>query len=430
MCNVRNSSKPSRSFLLLQCFLVAALVSACGGGGGNSDDPASVEISGNAIKGPVANATVTAHVAEADGGRGAALGAGTTDANGAYSITLDPASANAVLLVLTGGSYMDEASSNMINLNAGETLEAYIRMPSSGGITVNITALTSMAAGMVRNHIANGETLGVAINNAQQKIANMFEVGNVLYTLPPAPADLADASPQEINYSLISAGLSQLDFNDATRSMFEILTEITADIEADGVWGNGSAAYGPDDLLAAIAQFLANKPGITATVSPTVATALGATALDFNLASDNAAPVISGAPATTVAENAAYSFTPTASDADGDTLTFSITNKPAWATFDAATGALTGTPTNANVGTTSGIVITVDDQQGAPNSTASLAPFDLTVTNSNDAPIISGTPPTTVAQGALYTFAPTASDADGDTLTFSITNKPAWATFD
>ncbi|MEN8801469.1 MAG: putative Ig domain-containing protein, partial [Thiogranum sp.] len=72
-----------------------------------------------------------------------------------------------------------------------------------------------------------------------------------------------------------------------------------------------------------------------------------------------------------------------AEDADGDTLTFSIQSAPAWATLDPATGALTGTPTNADVGTTSGILISVSDGN---NPAVSLPAFDLTVNNVNDAP--------------------------------------------
>ena len=56
--------------------------------------------------------------------------------------------------------------------------------------------------------------------------------------------------------------------------------------------------------------------------------------------SKNAAPVIQGtaAPAVTVGQD--YSFQPTAHDADQDKLTFTIANKPAWASFDADTGKL------------------------------------------------------------------------------------------
>ena len=38
----------------------------------------------------------------------------------------------------------------------------------------------------------------------------------------------------------------------------------------------------------------------------------------------------------------------------------------------------------------------------------------------NIAPLIAGTPPTSVVQGAMYSFAPTASDQNGDSLVYRI----------
>jgi hypothetical protein len=139
----------------------------------------------------------------------------------------------------------------------------------------------------------------------------------------------------------------------------------------------------------------------------------------------NRTPTITGSPAGAVAVGQAYSFTPSASDPDGQALTFSITNKPSWATFSASTGRLSGTPAAANVGSTSNIVIAVTD--GA--ASASLPAFAISVVAANGAPIISGTPATTVTAGQAYSFTPTASDPNGQALTFSITNKPSWATF-
>jgi hypothetical protein len=140
----------------------------------------------------------------------------------------------------------------------------------------------------------------------------------------------------------------------------------------------------------------------------------------------NRAPTISGRAPGSVVAGQAYAFTPSAADADGDDLTFSIANKPAWASFNTSTGALTGTPTDQQVGTYSNIVVSVSDGQAS----ASLAPFAVQVTAANRAPTISGTPATTVTTGQAYSFRPTASDPDGDTLTFTIANKPAWASFD
>ena len=148
-------------------------------------------------------------------------------------------------------------------------------------------------------------------------------------------------------------------------------------------------------------------------------------AFNLQVIQPNRAPTLSGTPATAVNVNEAYSFTPTASDADNDTLTFSVTNPPAWATFSTTTGKLSGTPTAA--GTTTGVVISVTDGKSAP---VSLPAFNIQVIQPNRAPTLSGTPATAVNVSETYSFTPTASDADNDTLTFSITNPPAWATFD
>ncbi|MBI4896399.1 MAG: hypothetical protein HY832_02525, partial [Candidatus Aenigmarchaeota archaeon] len=56
-----------------------------------------------------------------------------------------------------------------------------------------------------------------------------------------------------------------------------------------------------------------------------------------------------------------YTFTPNAGDQDGDQLVFSISNKPAWAIFNASSGVLGGTAGPGDVGTWANIVISVSD---------------------------------------------------------------------
>jgi hypothetical protein len=143
-------------------------------------------------------------------------------------------------------------------------------------------------------------------------------------------------------------------------------------------------------------------------------------------APSNQPPTISGTPPTTVVATKPYDFTPTAADADSPVLTFTIINKPAWASFSSTTGRLSGTPNRTQTGTTNNITITVSDG----SLSAKLPAFSITVSPApNLAPAISGTPATTVQVGKPYSFTPTATDADGDTITFVITNKPTWATF-
>jgi Putative Ig domain len=145
---------------------------------------------------------------------------------------------------------------------------------------------------------------------------------------------------------------------------------------------------------------------------------------------DNLAPVISGTPATSVVAGSSYYFRPTATDANGDRLRFTITSKPAWANFSTKTGRLSGTPGLASVGTYSNIVISVSDRKASTSLPAFAIQVDAaTVSTANSAPVISGTPATSVLAGSAYSFQPTATDADADPLSFSISNMPAWASF-
>jgi len=142
----------------------------------------------------------------------------------------------------------------------------------------------------------------------------------------------------------------------------------------------------------------------------------------------NTPPVITGTPATSVTANSAYQFQPVASDADGDALGYSIANKPSWASFNTGTGRLGGTPSDAQTGNYGGIVISVSDG----TDSASLPAFSIQVDAApvvNNPPVIGGTPATSVTANSAYQFQPVASDADGDTLSYSIANKPSWASF-
>jgi len=119
------------------------------------------------------------------------------------------------------------------------------------------------------------------------------------------------------------------------------------------------------------------------------------------VAKANTAPSISGVPSGAATTGKAYSFTPSAADPDGQTLKFAITNKPAWAVFDTASGRLYGTPTSANLGTFSSIVISVTDGL----ATSALSGFSIVVAN----PAPAGT--------ATLSWLPPTQNVDGTPLT-------------
>ena len=141
----------------------------------------------------------------------------------------------------------------------------------------------------------------------------------------------------------------------------------------------------------------------------------------------NNRPSISGNPGAVAVIGSNWSFTPSASDQDGDALSFSITNKPNWAEFNASTGSLSGRPRPGQEGNYSDIGIAVSDGE----ELAELTAFAIVVqeTSANSAPTIAGSPPSSGTVGQDYSFTPLARDADNDRLIFAIANKPNWANF-
>ncbi len=114
----------------------------------------------------------------------------------------------------------------------------------------------------------------------------------------------------------------------------------------------------------------------------------------------NAPPTIQGQPSANVMAGQAYSFQPSASDPNNDTLTFSVTGLPAWATFNASTGRVSGTPSASDIATYSGIRISVSDGQAS----ASLNAFSITVAD-------------VVIGSATLSWTPPTENSDGSTLT-------------
>lgn len=112
----------------------------------------------------------------------------------------------------------------------------------------------------------------------------------------------------------------------------------------------------------------------------------------------NNAPSISGSPTLDVVQGTPYSFTPTASDPDGDSLSFSISGQPPWTMFDGSTGTLDGTPGQVDVRIHPDIVISVSDGQAS----SSLAPFAINVTASAAGTVtLNWTAPMTNADGTM-----------------------------
>ncbi|MCU7935407.1 MAG: tandem-95 repeat protein [Candidatus Thiodiazotropha sp. (ex Dulcina madagascariensis)] len=168
----------------------------------------------------------------------------------------------------------------------------------------------------------------------------------------------------------------------------------------------------------------------THTVSVRVDDGRGGTASqNFTLtvnAVPNTAPSITSTPVTTATEGVAYSYDVDATDADGDTLSYSLVTAPAGMTIDGASGLIAWTPTTAQIGSHP-VSVQVDDGNGGTATQSYTVTVDAAP---NTAPSITSTPVTTVTEGEAYGYDVDASDADGDTLSYSLVTAPAGMTID
>lgn len=124
----------------------------------------------------------------------------------------------------------------------------------------------------------------------------------------------------------------------------------------------------------------------------------------------------------TTPENTAVEILLSGTDADGDTLTFTIGTAPANGILSGVAPTVTYTPAASFVGIDS-FTFGVEDGQGGQDEGV----VTIEVTAVNGVPVAEDQDVTT-EQGIPVTFTLAASDPDGDDLTFSITSEPTFGT--
>ncbi len=131
----------------------------------------------------------------------------------------------------------------------------------------------------------------------------------------------------------------------------------------------------------------------------------------FTVNAVNDAPVITSLPDTVAVQGQLYRYQVTATDADsGDVLHYRLLQAPAFLSIDSVSGLISGTPGNSDVGKHD-VTLQVHDSSWATD----VQSYQLTVKNTNDAPVVSDIPDQTIDEG--QSFAPIhlddyVSDAD------------------
>lgn len=145
-------------------------------------------------------------------------------------------------------------------------------------------------------------------------------------------------------------------------------------------------------------------------------------AVSVTVAAVNDAPVILSTAPTSATEGVEYRYAVDADDVDGPTLAYSLATAPAGMQISES-GLITWTPADGI--STANVIVAVSDGSDSGSVTQS---FTIAVTDVNDAPVITSVAPTSVILGEEYTYTPSATDAENDSLTWSLTQKPAGMT--
>lgn len=144
------------------------------------------------------------------------------------------------------------------------------------------------------------------------------------------------------------------------------------------------------------------------------------------ISTPNVAPVLAAIGNKSILEGGNLGFTASASDPDGDSLTFSASGLPAGAGFNSSTGLFSWTPASDQSGQYS-VTISVSDGAASDSEVIQITVTDVAV---NQAPVLALIGDKAVDEGDTQFIPISATDPDGDSLTYSVGSLPSGATFD
>jgi uncharacterized repeat protein (TIGR01451 family) len=332
-----------------------------------------------------------------------------------YTLTvnnLGPAAANQVQLIntlpanvslnsVTGTDWACNQSGNTVTcdlaaLAVGTTanpITVTVLANSSGTLNNTATVSSSVTDPNSANNSRTATTTVTAANQAPvlSPIGNQtVTLGDTLnFTVSATDLDgdnLSFSLPNPLAGATIEASSGELSWTPGTTGTFEL----TVNVIDDGI------------------PSLSDEQTFSITVTPA-----------------NQAPVLENIRAQLIALGSPFSFTASATDPDGDNLSFSLPNPLAGATIDATSGELSWTP-----GITGTFDLTVNVTDDGFPSLSDEQTFSITVHPVNLAPVLENIGDQLIALGSPFSFTVSATDPDGNSLTFSLENAPAGATMD
>ena len=200
----------------------------------------------------------------------------------------------------------------------------------------------------------------VILDSSKTTSTDVANVANIEAWISGLITPTWDASPNTMIAKNVASAVNgtQIVTSAATVSSGSITYSLTGD-------DSSSFAISTSGVVSTSLDLAAGSYDFTVVATPAVGTALSKA---FSV-SVNTPPTLAAVSCGSGFAGSAYSCSsPSGSDADGDSLSYSLVSGPSWLSVDAGTGVLSGSP--ATAGTVSNIVVAVTDGSDTTNSAA------------------------------------------------------------
>jgi len=372
---------------------------------------------------------------------------------GSASYTLGDNDVGTTITVIA--SYIDGGGTSESVSSVGVGPVVNVNDPPSGTVGIDNSAPAEDDVLTASNSLTDADGMGTVSYQWQRNSVNIVSATSASYTLGDDDvgtlirviASYTDGGGANESVSSIGVGPivnvndppgGVVNIDNTTPAQGDVLNASNSLSDADGMgtvsyqWQragtNISGATGPAYTL--VQADVGTAIRVVASYTDLLGTAESVASVPTSLVSNvNDPPVITNVANASAPINVPYNFLPDVEDPDADDTTSFTHNAslPAWLSFNPATGALSGTPTIAVVGSVVSGNITVTDGASASGQVS----FSITVTGSNSAPVISGTPLTTIGEDMEYSFSVDSTDPDlEDTASYFLQNNPSWMSID
>ncbi len=242
--------------LLVVAALGLGLTSVGGCGGGLGPLPSMsllpvtasrFQVSGSAIKNQIQGATATVFSLNADGSDGAAVGTGTTDGSGRFTLSLSSLPSGPVRITVTGGAYLSESSGGQVQSTS--PISAVLDSVTNGQADIVVSPLTEFVSRLTESGMSHGQSFAAAHQAAEDLIRNFYGFGASvrLETLLPLYTKAAASSdPDAFRLGMVLGGLVKEGEDLKPGSPDDLIAALAADI-ADGVF-DGKSGTTPVDM--------------------------------------------------------------------------------------------------------------------------------------------------------------------------------------